>query len=225
MFIGYLVGIFLGRSAKSISFPLFLLLVFLAFAFFKIIKGLYIINKWEVLAEAGYMSALASDIFIYLVAFSLGCFVAYLLSMRIRNSSLNKILKFILMVPVLNLSAFFLRLSKDTKPNFRITKYNATTLTVLVFGAFLAQSPIDKAAIVAEEKYRYVMNNNAAERIIEIYKENRGFPYNFDDGGYLKVYQLEADYGTVEFKMKETEQDIFDWESEELNTLHVLKFF
>ena len=60
------------------------------------------------------------------------------------------------MVPVLNLSAFFLRLSKDTKPNFRITKYNATTLTVLVFGAFLAQSPIDKAAIVAEEKYRYV---------------------------------------------------------------------
>ena len=122
------------------------------------------------------------------------------------------------MVPVLNLSAFFLRLSKDTKPNFRITKYNATTLTVLVFGAFLAQSPIDKAAIVAEEKYRYVMNNNAAERIIEIYKGNRGFPYNFDDGGYLKVYQLEADYGTVEFKMKETEQDIFDWESEELNT-------
>ena len=218
MIIGYSAGTYFGRSAKSISFPLFLTSLYLAVALFKITKGFYVINKWESLADAGYLSVITADIFIYLVAFSLGFAVAYLLCMRIMNSTLSKFLKFTLMIPIINLSALFLRLPKDIEPYFRITKLNAITLIVIGFGSFLVQPAIDKATIFAEQDYRKSINQHISEQIVGIYKKNREFPYAFDDDGYLNVHKLEAIDGTVQFRMKETEQGLFDWKSDGLNT-------
>ena len=220
MIAGYLLGIYFGRSAKSISYLLFLVSLYLVFALFKITKGFYSINKWGALADNGYLNNVTADILIYSAAFLLGFAVSYLLCMRIMHLSVSRLVKLILMVPVVNVLALFLRVPKVVAPNFQITKLNVTTLLVVTVGSFLVQPEIDKGIVAAEMKYFEKLqqaNNNTAERIVEIYKKNKGFPYIYDDG-YLNVFELEANNQIVEFKMKETQQDIFDWDSTDLNT-------
>jgi hypothetical protein len=218
LFAGYFIGIFLGRTAKSISFPLFLTLVFLTIALFKITKAIFLINQFQARINEEYLGSISANIFILFVVFLLGFMVAYLFCMRIMNMNLNKILKIILTIPIINILVLFLRLPKDAKLRFYMNKYNASTLITIILVYFYVQPLLDQSAIDQEKKYYEKTSNDKSNQIVQMIKENKSLPYEFDPDGYLKVFKLESFGNTIEFSIIETELNIFDWNSHELNT-------
>ena len=220
MLLGYLVGIYLGRSPQSISYLLFLTCLYLVFALFKIAKSFYAIENWESLTSGAYLNGVVADVVMYLSAFGLGCAASYLFSMRIIHAVTNKYFRLVLSIPPISILSLFLRYSKTSEIKFRITKFNATPILTIAVGCFFLQPELDSRALEAQNQYYQKLQqatNDTAVKIAEAIKKNRGFPYIYEEG-YLQVFELDGVGGVVQFKMRETEPNLFNWGNEDLDT-------
>ena len=215
---GYLAGMYFGRYAKSISYLLFLASLSLAFVIFKITKDVISIKKLESIGTDQSVNIISADMIIYLVTFLFGFAVSYLFCMRIMNLSVNKTLRVLMLIPVLNLSALFLRLPKTLEPDFQITKWNAPAFLAIALAGIVLPPELEKAKAEVELRYFDRLRASKAIQVVEVIKKNRGgLPYTFDADGFLNVFDLEANNNLVEYKIKETQPDTFDWESEDMN--------
>jgi Zn-dependent protease with chaperone function len=216
--IGYGFAGFLRKRVPSTSYPMFSALL--------LIWGYLFFTSYSLLTIARYLSFESTEnsenivllISNFIVAFIIGFSLSLIFISRAKFISDKNWLNVLTWTPPGNILTLILRLSKNTKPEIRITKLNVTTVITAIIGLHIAHLQVKEQELAYEVQFHQQQRADFAHLVVEEVSRNQSPPTLYDANGYLTLTDISSSSGTITLILMESESRLFNWDSEALDT-------
>lgn len=216
--IGYGCAGFLRRRVPSTSYPMFSALLLIWGYLFFTSYSLLTIAKYLSIESAENSDNIALLILNFIVTFIIGFSLSLIFISRAKFISDKNWINVITWAPPGNILTLILRLDKNTKPEIRITKLNATTVITAIIGLHFAHSQVEEQELAYEIAFHQQQRAEFARLVAEEVSRNQPPPTPYDADGYLTLTDITSSRGTITLILMESEARLFNWDSEALDT-------